>query len=176
MFKKSLAYYDSRERLLKQFAILYNKYFDFRKLLVNRKSDGKLVYVRKYLCPRIELFKFKPEDTPFKPVRNVTVRKRPDRVLKMLEKRLADIVADDTNSRELMRAAQTIVAYLQQKLLDIDPCNRIGGAMIMELERAKDTIWQTNQDFEEQTTFEKRLLYRLMWKYGISAPPLDCPF
>ena len=94
----------------------------------------------------------------------------------MLEKRLADIVADDTNSRDLMKAAQTIVAYLQQKLLNIDPCNRISGAMIMELERAKDTIWQTNQNFEEQTTFEKRLLYRLMWKYGISAPPLDCPF
>lgn len=176
MFKKSLLYYDSRDRLLKQFAILYNKYFDFRKLLVNRKSDGKLVYVRKYLCPRIELFKFNPEDTPFKPVRNVTVRKRPDRVLKMLEKRLADIVADDTNSRDLMQAAQTIVAYLQQKLLDIDPCNRISGTMIMELERAKDTIWQTNQDFEEQTAFEQRILYRLMWKYGISAPPLDCPF
>ena len=117
MFKKSLLHYDTRERLLKQFAILQNKYFDFRLLKVNRKNDGKLVYVRKYLCPRLGLFNISLDDCPYKPVRNVTIRKRPDRIYKILANRLAEIVDDDKNSREVMKAAQTIIAWLMYRPL-----------------------------------------------------------
>lgn len=177
MFKKSILHYDSRERLLKQFAILYNKYFDFRKLLTNRKSDGKLVYVRKYLCPRIPLFNFKPEDTPFVPKRNVTMRKRPDRVIRMLENRLAEIVANDQNSRYVIQAAQTIVEYLRSKLmLEVDPDYKVSDAMIFELERVQVATQHGGFPKDTQVEFEQRLLYMLMTKYGIASPPRDCPF
>lgn len=178
MFKKSIIHYDSRERLLKQFFILYNKYFDFRKCIVNRKDNGKMVYVRKYLCPRIELFKY-DNDLPFKPCRNVTKRKRPDRIYKILANRLADIVDDDRNSREVMQAAQILVGWMQNKLmLAVDEHHRTTDKMLMIVERVKRLSEQadatTQQWFQED--YEKRVMYTLMRKYGIAAPPQDCPF
>lgn len=178
MFKKSIIHYDSRERLLKQFFILYNKYFDFRKCLVNRKSDGTLVYVRKYICPRIELFKY-DNDMPFKPCRNVTKRKRPDRIYKMLANRLATIVDDDRNSREVMAAAQILVGWMQNKLmLAVDENHRTTDKMLMIVERVKRMSEQADATTQRwfQEDYEKRVMYTLMRKYGIAAPPKDCPF
>ena len=178
MFKKSIIHYDSRERLLKQFFILYNKYFDFRKCLVNRKSDGSLVYVRKYLCPRIELFKY-DNDVPFKPCRNVTKRKRPDRVYKMLANRLAAIVDDDKNSREVMAAAQILVGWMQNKLmLAVDENHRTTDKVLMIVDRVKRMSEQADATAQRwfQEDYEKRIMYTLMRKYGIAAPPKDCPF
>lgn len=176
MFRKSLMYYDSRERLLRQFQILYNKYFDFRKLQVTRKKNGRMCYIRKYDCPRLELFNFKPEDTPFKPVRNVTVLKRPDRVVKMLANRLEEIVTNDKNPRDVMTAAGIIIGYLQTKLrLDVDPTHK-ADAMIWEIEHVRQIAEHGNPDNWLQEHFEKRVLYHLMRKYGIVSPPLDCPF
>lgn len=183
MFKKSLVHYDSRERLLKQFAILYNKYFDFRKLLVNRKSDGKLVYVRKYLCPRIDLFKIALDDVPFKPVRNVTKKKRPDRIYRILAKRLADIVDNDKNSREVMQAAQTIIQWMIEKMnYELGAYKAATEKMLMILERVNARAEQFNMedyksDYEEFVKDkELRILFHLARKYGIVIPPQDCPF
>lgn len=178
MFKKSIIHYDSRERLLKQFFILYNKYFDFRKCIVNRKSDGKMVYVRKYLCPRIELFKY-DNDLPFKPCRNVTMKKRPDRIYKILANRLATIVEDDKNSREVMQAAQILVGWMQNKLmLAVEEHHRVTDKMLMVVERVKQLSEQGNAEEQRwfQEDYEKRVMYCLMRKYGIAAPPQDCPF
>ena len=183
MFKKSLVHYDSRERLLKHFAILYNKYFDFRKLMVNRKKDGKLVYVRKYLCPRIELFKVSLEDCPYKPVRNVTKRKRPDRIYKILAKRLAEIVDNDKNSREVMLAAQTIICWMVEKMqYELGEYRAAQDKMIMILQRANmmehPIDWRECQSDYEEFVKDKelRILFHLARKYGIILPPADCPF
>lgn len=178
MFKKSIIHYDSRERLLKQFFILYNKYFDFRRCLVNRKKDGSMVYVRKYLCPRIELFKY-ANDLPFKPCRNVTMKKRPDRIYKILANRLAAIVEDDKNSREVMQAAQILVGWMQGKLmLAVDENHRVTDKMLMVVERVKQLSERGNAEEQRwfQEDYEKRVMYCLMRKYGIAAPPQDCPF
>lgn len=182
MFKKSLLHYDSRERLLKQFAILYNKYFDFRKLLVNRKKDGTLVYVRKYLCPRIDLFKIALDDCPYKPVRNVTKRKRPDRIYKILANRLSKIVDDDRNSREVMQAAQVIISWMVYRMqMEIDAQHRADERMLMILERvnARAEEW-TKENAEAYLAsikdYEIRLMLTIARKYGIALPPVDCPF
>lgn len=182
MFKKSLLHYDTRERLLKQFGILQNKYFDFRKMQVNRKKDGTLTYVRKYLCPRIELFKISILDCPYKPVRNVTKRKRPDRVYKMLANRLTNIVLDDRNSREVIQAAQTIIAWLMYRMqLAVDEHHTASDKMLMILDRVnrQQAEWtqQNQQAYEEHIKdYEIRIMLKIAAKYGIVLPPVGCPF
>lgn len=180
MFKKSIVHYDSRERLLKQFFILYHKYFDFRLLKVNRKDNGKLVYVRKYLCPRIDLFRY-DNDLPFKPCRNVTKRKRPDRVYKMLINRLVDVVDKKDTSPELMQATQTIVAWLcEQMMLAVDEDRHIRDKQIADVSKIRETVERTPDEELQAAWFmqeyEMRILYHLMRKYGIAIPPPDAPF
>lgn len=180
MFKKSIVHYDSRERLLKQFFILYHKYFDFRLLKVNRKENGKLVYVRKYLCPRIDLFRYN-NDLPFKPCRNVTKRKRPDRVYKMLVNRLADVVDKKDTSPELMKATQTVVAWLcEQMMLAVDEDRHIRDKHIADVDNIRETVERTPDEELQAAWFmqeyEMRILYHLMRKYGIAIPPPNAPF
>lgn len=180
MFKKSIVHYDSRDRLLKQFFILYHKYFDFRLLKVNRKDNGKLVYVRKYLCPRIVLFSY-DNDLPFKPCRNVTKRKRPDRVYKMLINRLVDVVDKKDTSPELMQATQTIVAWLcEQMMLAVDEDRHIRDKHIADLSKIRETVERTPDEELQAAWFmqeyEMRILYHLMRKYGIAIPPPNAPF
>ena len=179
MFKKSIIHYDSRERLLKQFYILANKYFDFRTLLCNRKSDGKLVYVRKYLCPKIELFRFDSSLVPYKPIRNVTKQKRPDRIYKILINKLSAIIDDDRNARSTMKAAEEIIAYLCYKMhLDVGDARYKFEDKFMIVERVKELQESQPKDMIEwhQQDYEMRVLHHLMIKYGITAPPLDAPF
>ena len=180
MFKKSIVHYDSRDRLLKQFFILYHKYFDFRLLKVNRKDNGKLVYVRKYLCPRIDLLKY-DNDFPFKPCRNVTKRKRPDRVYKMLINRFVDMVDKKDTSPELMMATQTIVAWLcEQMMLAVDEDRHIRDKHIADVSKIRETVERTPDEELQAAWFmqeyEMRILYHLMRKYGIAIPPTDAPF
>ena len=180
MFKKSIVHYDSRDRLLKQFFILYHKYFDFRLLKVNRKDNGKLVYVRKYMCPRIDLLRY-DNDLPFKPCRNVTKRKRPDRVYKMLINRLVDVVDKKDTSPELMQATQTIVAWLcEQMMLAVDEDRHIRDKHIADVSKIRETVERTPDEELQAAWFmqeyEMRILYHLMRKYGIAIPPPNAPF
>lgn len=179
MFKKSIIHYDSRERLLKQFYILAAKYFDFRTLLCNRKSDGKLVYVRKYLCPKLELFRFDSTLVPYKPVRNVTKQKRPDRIYKILINKLSAIIDDDRNSRSTMKAAEEIIAYLCYKMhLDVGDARHKFEDKLLVVERVKQLQEQQPEELVQwhQQDYELRVLHHLMLKYGVTAPPDDAPF
>ena len=179
MFKKSIIHYDSRERLLKQFYILAAKYFDFRTLLCNRKSDGKLVYVRKYLCPKLELFRFDSTLVPYKPVRNVTKQKRPDRIYKILINKLSAIIDDDRNSRSTMKAAEEIIAYLCYKMhLDVGDARHKLEDKFLVVERVKQLQEQQPEELVRwhQQDYELRVLHHLMLKYGVTAPPEDAPF
>ena len=179
MFKKSIIHYDSRERLLKQFYILAAKYFDFRTLQTNRKKDGRLVYVRKYLCPKIELFHFNSDVIPYKPVRNVTKKKRPDRIYKILINKLAQIIDDDRNTRSTMKAAEEIICFLCYKMqIEVGDVLHKYEDKFMIVERVKQL--QESQPAEliewHQKDYELRVLHHLMIKYGVTAPPDDAPF
>lgn len=179
MFKKSIIHYDSRERLLKQFYILAARYFDFRSLLCNRKNDGKLVYVRKYLCPKIELFRFDSSLIPYKPVRNVTKQKRPDRIYKILINKLSAIIDDDRNARSTMKAAEEIISYLCYKMhLDVGDARHKFENKFLVVERVKQLQEQQPEELVKwhQQDYELRVLHHLMMKYGVTAPPEDAPF
>lgn len=170
MFRKSLAFYDSRERLLQQWFILYNKYFDFRKLIVNRKSDGKLTYVRKYRCPRLELFKTDHME-PYVPCRNVTKKKRPERIWKIIMNKLEQLKEDDARStREERRAASVILAWCGKRMqLSIHQEQMADSIFMAELERVSRASRDEGVPDDTQQEFEMRLLYKLMDKYGIST-------
>lgn len=179
MFKKSIIHYDSRERLLRQFYILYNKYFDFRKLMVNRKSDGRLVYVRKYLCPRINLFKVDAADVPFKPVRNMTIKKQPDRIYKILANKLAAIVEDDRNQVGDRKAAQVLISWMIQRMqLESARAHAALDHYFMIIERANRCApeWTAEDRRYFQEDYERRVMLHLMQKYGIAPPDPDLPF
>ena len=178
MFKKSILHYDSRERLLRQFYILYNKYFDFRKLLVNRKSDGTLVYVRKYLCPKIELFQA-ANTLPYKPVRNATIKKRPGRIYKILANKLTEIVEDDRNTREEIRAAQTIMTWMIHRMsIENQAFRDAQNKLLLECERAHQRSIEWTKDDERFfiEDYQRRVMYALMQKFGIMLPSEDIPF
>lgn len=172
MFKKSLAFYDSRDRLMQQFFILYNKYFDFRKLIVNRKSDGTLTYVRKYRCPRLELFKT-AQMQPYVPVRNVTKTKRPDKVWKMIANKLEKLIEDErTTTRVERRAAITILAWCAKSMqLSIKQAQYADQLMMNELERVSLSARPIpiEETSDNQREFELRVLDHLMEKYGITS-------
>ena len=176
VFRKSIMHYDSRERLLRQFFILYNKYFDFRRLKTNRKSDGTLVYVRKYLCPRLDLFKVADAE-PYAPTRNITKKKRPDRIWKIIINRLDKIVDDDKEVVATRRAALAILSWCAQRMQVEVNDTRLD---FMKLCETVDYI-KNAPDFKQMQTWcqedgEMRVLHHLMRKYGIVTPPLDCPF
>ena len=176
VFRKSIMHYDSRERLLRQFFILYNKYFDFRRLKTNRKSDGTLVYVRKYLCPRLELFKIVDAE-PYAPTRNITKKKRPDRIWKIIINRLDKIVDDDKEVVATRRAALAILSWCA-KQMQVE----VGDYRLDFMKLCETVSYIKNApDFEQMQAWcqedgEMRVLHHLMRKYGIVTPPLDCPF
>lgn len=179
MFKKSIIHYDSRERLLKQFYILAQKYLDFRKCLVNRKSDGTLVYVRKYLCPKIELFRYNIEATPYTPCRNVTQRKRPDRIYKILINRIAQLYDDPKATKEHIKGAQAVVNWLVYKMqLEVGSIKDRWFLDAIEVNQCKWRQENEPQEFYEeyQKDYELRVLHHLMLKYGIVAIPDEAPF
>ena len=97
----------------------------------------------------------------------------------MLANRLAAIVDDDRNSREVMAAAQILVGWMQNKLmLAVDENHRATDKMLMIVERVKLMSEQADATAQRwfQEDYEKRVMFTLMRKYGIAAPPKDCPF
>ena len=176
VFRKSIMHYDSRERLLRQFFILYQKYFDFRRLKTNRKSDGTLVYVRKYLCPRLELFK-SIDAEPYAPTRNITKKKRPDRIWKIIINRLDKIVDDDKEVVATRRAALAILSWCAKQMqVEVNDYRLDFMKLCVTVDYIKNA-----PDFEQMQAWcqedgEMRVLHHLMRKYGIVTPPLDCPF
>lgn len=87
---------DTPARILFMFHVLSFHYFHFKKLVFN--TNGKPQ--RKDRCPDIPLFRISPEEENFHPLR-LTDNVEPDRVLKMLARKLDDIrQADLTEYRE----------------------------------------------------------------------------
>lgn len=169
-FKKSILHYDTRERLLLQWAILYKKYFDFRTLKKHKTQDGKTILVRKYLCPRVALFENDGLGEAYKPTRNITKRKRPDRIWKILSNRLQQAMAEGTPSKDVVAASETLMSWLHYRMgIDILKEHQPDMVMWNELERIRAasedlTPIDTSQ---RQTEYEMRILSHLLVKYGL---------
>lgn len=105
LIENKLTTYDSPERLLHIFHMYAVKYFHFKKIVRTREGNIQ----RKDRCPDVPLFKISQEDEVvrlFKP----TYDREPDRLDKMLVKRLRLIGADERNDADFRQAAKDLAA------------------------------------------------------------------
>ena len=106
--KKDLSSYDSGSKLLYQFYIMYQRYFDFRQ--VEFSEDGS--YKRKYDCKRVTLIKPNlAEDICFVPCRPPKNNPEPGRTVKTLIKRLEEISADGSIDAATRKASCVLISY-----------------------------------------------------------------
>lgn len=108
IIKKDLTDYDNPMKLLNQFFIMYERYFDFRK--VELLDDG--TYQRKDRCPRITLIKPNlAHDVAFTPCRPPKKTTEPGRTVKTLLKKLEEISTDETIDVATRKASTVLISY-----------------------------------------------------------------
>lgn len=151
--KKDLSSYDDRQKLLFQFYIMYNRYFDFRE--VEFKEDGS--YKRKYDCKRVTLIKPNlNEDICFVPIRPPKNDPEPSRTVKTLIKRLEEISADGTIDAATRKASCVLISYfIFNSQFDIK----------FEKYRKYDVLGFAD---EVRKTCEQELTERPMWLYELN--------
>lgn len=170
MFKKSILHYDTRERLLLQWFILYNKYFDFRTLKKNKTKDGKVILVRKYLCPRVKLFNVNCASEAYVPKRNITKLKRPDRIWKILFNRLQRAQEACTLTRQEKEATITVMAWICKRLqIDVYKYHQPELPMGYEMARIGAITSTGTEPMPDQfqKDYEFRVLNAICHKYGL---------
>lgn len=104
--ESKLTTYDSQEKLLHVFRILAARYFHFK--VVEKNKDGS--FKRKDRCKDVPLFDITYKDKAYKPVQ-LTEDTEPDRLDKLLAKRLEDIQKDQTIKVDYRYAAQELLQY-----------------------------------------------------------------
>ncbi len=106
--KKDLTSYDTPFKLLYQFFVMYNRYFDFRK--VEFTEDGG--YKRKYECERVTLIRPNlKEDVCFVPCRPPKMNAEPGRTVKTLIKKLEEISTDGNIDAATRKACCILISY-----------------------------------------------------------------
>lgn len=201
LIKKGLSDYDTPERLMYQFFILYARYFDFRHVQYGARGSLK----RKYDCERIKAIVYNPNDIVHVPKRNASIEVSPNRTLKILANKLILLKNDTTEDSEIRYAAQVIISWMLEKYNT--EYNQIKSDKLAEMRQKIDlyrahqepdmlvlthpsnplTIKQAQQEYWdycqsrdrvaiEQYRAEQQQLKFLMQKYGIVEMPRDCPF
>ena len=172
--------YDTKEKLWQRFCELYQMYFDFRKkeYVYNEKKNTRTLK-RKYDCKRIDLFNFADRCVKYKPARKPRLKKRPDRIYKIMMNRIKDMLSKPNIEREYKEAFRTLLGFLSYK------CNyevlnfRIEEEdELLKLEAYRNRISDYEKSMAEmrKENHEKSLLYFLMQKYNIVPQPEGCPF
>lgn len=173
-FVKSLSSYDTRDKLMFQFQVLYAKYFDFRRVITNH--DGTLK--RKYECPRVTLFNF-VEAQPYTPVRNIAKSRFVGRTWKILSNKLHDIkfdislpkperdAADVLMSLMLRARAEEIAAFKDEQLSE---------ELRLELYRQGISLERIQMEADMRNDREIRLMWALIRKHGIQVQDDTLPF
>lgn len=199
--KKELSDYDTPERLMYQFFILFHRYFDFRKVQFSSRGN----YKRKYDCERVKTLVYNPNDINHVPKRNESKEKSPNRTFKILANKLIDIKNDLTEDQEIRYASGVIATWMLNKfnveyqqirsdklaqmrqkidlyreyqqpdmLVLTHPSNPKSIKQMQEEYQAHIINKQLFKQRKEQA--EKDLLFKLMVKYGVGYVPEDCPF
>lgn len=170
-FKLHLAHFDDRAKLLQRFFELYEKYFDFRQVVVKVDENGKEKCVRKDRCPRITLLQYNPSDIAYTPKRNKTARQRPERTYKILINKLESLVNKNKVPREYKEAFRTLITFLIIHLsYEVREVKIKQEEEIFKLESYKrklqeEELLMMKENAEQR---ERDLLKRLMLKYGYS--------
>ena len=172
--------YDTKEKLWQRFCELYEMYFDFRrKEYVYEEKTQSRHLKRKYDCKRIKLFDFSDRSIKYRPARKPRVKKRPDRIYKIMINRLSDIMKNPKVEREYKNAFETLINYLSYKCwYEVKHFKQEEEEELLKLESYRNRISKYEMEIKElaKENKERALLNALMMKYGIIAQPEGCPF
>ena len=187
IMKKELSDYDTRQKCMYQFFLLFNKYFDFR--FVEFSSSGKMK--RKYDCERIKLFNFSYKDTAFEPIRNPPVDKNPSRTLTILANRIAKMSEEKDMPTYILEAFRIVMDYLYHQM-GVFKYNGKKSEYEKIIKTLDDIIYEKGFELkpwvEVKSTMEMKLKQQeierkernymmfLIKKYGIITAPDGCPF
>lgn len=172
--------YDTKEKLWMRFCELYEMYFDFRKkeyVYDEVKQERRLK--RKYDCKRIKLFEFSDRCIKYKPARKPKLKKRPDRIYKIMMNRINDMMNKPKVEREYKEAFTTLINYLSYKCnYEVINYHFMEEEELLKLEpyRYRLSEYDKNMRNMKQENRERNVLHYLMRKYGIIAQPEGCPF
>lgn len=167
--------YDTKEKLWQRFYELYVMYFDFRQVEYTSKGTIK----RKYDCTKIYLFDFSDNEVRYTPARKPRMKKKPDRVYKIMINRLEAQINKKGVEREYKEAFTILINYLQYKCnLEIRNIHFEEEEELLKLESYRNRLSQYEIDDrkDKQERRERQILKALMNKYGIIAQPEGCPF
>lgn len=172
--------YDTKEKLWMRFCELYEMYFDFRKkeyVYDEVKQERRLK--RKYDCKRIKLFEFSDRCIKYKPARKPKLKKRPDRIYKIMMNRINDMMNKPKVEREYKEAFTTLINFLSYKCnYEVINYHFMEEEELLKLEpyRYRLSEYEKNMKNMQQENRERNVLHYLMQKYGIIAQPEGCPF
>lgn len=179
-FSLHLFDYDTKEKLWMRFMELYSQYFDFRRreYTTDRKT-GKHKIKRKYDCKRIVLFDFADNNLRYKPCRKPRLKKRPDRIYKIMINRLTNELKKPVTHREYREAFETLIGYLTYKCnLEVVGVKFREEEELLKLESYRNRLSEYEKECKkmQKEEHEKLMLNYLMNKYGIIPQPQGCPF
>lgn len=172
--------YDTKEKLWQRFCELYEMYFDFRRkeyIYDEAKKERKLK--RKYECKRILLFNFSDRLIKYSPARKPRLKKRPDRIYKIMMNRIKDMMNQPKVEREYKEAFITLLGFLSYKCnLEVLDYKYQEEEELLKLEAYRNRLSQYEKNLKDlkQENRERAILHALMIKYGIVAQPEGCPF
>lgn len=155
-------------------------YFDFRKkeyIYDELKQERRLK--RKYDCKRIKLFEFSDRCIKYKPARKPKLKKRPDRIYKIMMNRINDMMNKPKVEREYKEAFTTLINFLSYKCnYEVINYHFMEEEELLKLEpyRYRLSEYEKNMKNMQQENRERNVLHYLMQKYGIIAQPEGCPF
>ena len=159
---------------------LYSVYFDFRrKEFTTDRNTGKHKIKRKYDCKRVQLFNFTDTDLKFKPSRKPRLKKRPDRIYKIMINRLKEQLNKPKMEREYKEAFSTLIGYLTYKCnLEVQGVKFDEEEDMLQLEFYRNRISNLEKSMaaQKKENDERIMLQILMRKYGIIPQPQGCPF
>lgn len=172
--------YDTKEKLWMRFCELYEMYFDFRKKeYVYDEVKQERHLKRKYDCKRIKLFEFSDRCIKYKPARKPKLKKRPDRIYKIMMNRINDMMNKPKVEREYKEAFTTLINFLSYKCnYEVINYHFMEEEELLKLEpyRYRLSEYDKNMRNMQQENRERNVLHYLMQKYGIIAQPEGCPF
>lgn len=172
--------YDTKEKLWMRFCELYEMYFDFRKKeYVYDEVKQERHLKRKYDCKRIKLFEFSDRCIKYKPARKPKLKKRPDRIYKIMMNRINDMMNKPKVEREYKEAFTTLINFLSYKCnYEVINYHFMEEEELLKLEpyRYRLSEYDKNMKNMKQENRERNVLHYLMRKYGIIAQPEGCPF
>lgn len=179
-FSLHLFDYDTKEKLWMRFMELYSQYFDFRRReYTTDRNTGAHKIKRKYDCKRIVLFDFADNNLRYKPCRKPRLKKRPDRIYKIMINRLTNELKKPDNHREYREAFSTLIGYLTYKCnLEVVGVKFKEEEELLKLESYRNRLSRYEQQCKimKKEEHEKLMLHYLMKKYGIIPQPQGCPF